>query len=137
LGLRQRFEAIYEKLTDTRNLLNRVESNDTADATEPPAAGAPAKPDEKKEAATPETYERIRRGGKLERLLENLEQLSCERGGRDEYNFGRVKSARNFNAGKKLYNEASCVCCNPPTSTGGHAPHVPDSTVKLGVGRRT
>ena len=30
LGLRQRFESIYEKLTDTRNLLNRVETNDTA-----------------------------------------------------------------------------------------------------------
>ena len=29
LALRQRFEAIYEKLTDTRNLLNRVETNDT------------------------------------------------------------------------------------------------------------
>ena len=31
LGLRQRFESIYEKLTDTRNLLNRVETNDTSD----------------------------------------------------------------------------------------------------------
>jgi hypothetical protein len=30
LALRQRFEAIYEKLTDTRNLLSRVESNDSA-----------------------------------------------------------------------------------------------------------
>ena len=29
LALRQRFEAIYEKMTDTRNLLSRVEFDDT------------------------------------------------------------------------------------------------------------
>jgi hypothetical protein len=48
LALRQRFEAIYEKLTDTRNLMSRVESSDTApDTAETPAADAAAKEDEK------------------------------------------------------------------------------------------
>ena len=45
LALRQRFEAIFEKLTDTRNLLNRVESNDTAgesSGTSTSATGSPA-----------------------------------------------------------------------------------------------
>lgn len=37
LELRQRFEAIYEKVTDTRNMLARVEFGDQAGATEPDA----------------------------------------------------------------------------------------------------
>jgi hypothetical protein len=43
LELRRRFEAIYEKMTDTRNLLSRVEFNDTAAETvEPEVSGPPA-----------------------------------------------------------------------------------------------
>ncbi len=40
LSLRQRFESIYEKLTDTRNLLSRVESNDTTP--ESPESASPS-----------------------------------------------------------------------------------------------
>jgi hypothetical protein len=49
LQLRQRYEAIYEKMTDTRNLLARVESQDTP-ATESVATseGVPATPSEPK-----------------------------------------------------------------------------------------
>jgi hypothetical protein len=39
LALRQRFEAIYEKLTDTRNLLNRVGSEEAATAPAVPKTG--------------------------------------------------------------------------------------------------
>jgi hypothetical protein len=41
LELRQRFEAIHEKMTDTRNLLSRVDFNDTAEeAGDPGSNGA-------------------------------------------------------------------------------------------------
>jgi hypothetical protein len=42
LSLRQRFEAIYEKLTDTRNLLSRVESDDTESGGSTDSNGAAA-----------------------------------------------------------------------------------------------
>ncbi len=45
LELRQRFEAIYEKVTDTRNLLSRVEFNQPGDPDGSPTAGAPSQPD--------------------------------------------------------------------------------------------
>ncbi len=47
LALRQRFEAIYEKLTDTRNLLTRV---GTDEATPPPAEPPAAVPTKKSDA---------------------------------------------------------------------------------------
>ena len=43
LALRQRFEAIYEKLTDTRNLLGRVGSDEASSASAEPQAPAPPK----------------------------------------------------------------------------------------------
>ncbi len=46
LSLRQRFESIYEKLTDTRNLLSRVGSDEqTTSATEPNSGAAEKKSD--------------------------------------------------------------------------------------------
>jgi hypothetical protein len=54
LALRQRFEAIYEKLTDTRNLMSRVESSDTAtDTADTAASDAATKRDE--DPASPST----------------------------------------------------------------------------------
>ncbi len=84
LGLRQRFEAIYEKLTDTRNLLNRVESNDTADAAEPSAAGATAKPEEREAAKSEITAEtaqrmlsrrRLRVAGSLQNVVQSADEV--------------------------------------------------------------
>lgn len=48
LSLRQRFEAIHEKLTDTRNLLNRV---GTDEAPANPAAPTTSAPEKKKESS--------------------------------------------------------------------------------------
>ncbi len=51
LALRQRYEAIYDKVTDTRNLLGRIEFEEKAQATVGPAvpagnnSAAPAEPD--------------------------------------------------------------------------------------------
>ncbi|HVT29952.1 MAG TPA: hypothetical protein VHE81_18185 [Lacipirellulaceae bacterium] len=42
LTLRQRFESIYEKLTDTRNLLSRVGSDEKADGAAAPSSGTSA-----------------------------------------------------------------------------------------------
>jgi len=84
LALRQRFEAIYEKLTDTRNLLNRVESNDTnAETAEPTPPAANAKP-EGKDAAAPEATVAIaqrmlsRRRLRVAGSLQNVVQASDE-----------------------------------------------------------
>ena len=68
LALRQRFEAIYEKLTDTRNLLSRVGADEAApNPTEPPASTPSKKTDEASESAAhppplqaPSTYSRAR-----------------------------------------------------------------------------
>jgi hypothetical protein len=83
LGLRQRFEAIYEKMTDTRNLLSRVESDDTNESAEPPSADAAAKPEEKaggSPAATAVSAQRslARRRLRLAGSLQNVVQSNDE-----------------------------------------------------------
>jgi hypothetical protein len=54
LALRQRYEAIYEKLTDTRDVLGRVDFNDenSADSAEPEVASG-SEGEEEKSAETP------------------------------------------------------------------------------------
>ncbi|MCC7476245.1 MAG: hypothetical protein IT425_12685 [Pirellulales bacterium] len=46
LTLRQRFESIYEKLTDTRNMLGRIETDDASKEAGPPSAGGTEARDE-------------------------------------------------------------------------------------------
>lgn len=85
LALRQRFESIYEKLTDTRNLLSRVESDDTnADSAEPPAADANAKkPDAVAKPAdtTPAAAQRmlsrrrLRVAGSLQNVMQSTDEI--------------------------------------------------------------
>jgi hypothetical protein len=85
LSLRQRFEAIYEKLTDTRNLLNRVETNDTnPEPVEPTSPSASTKPGEK-EASVAETTaataqrmlsrRRLRVAGSLQNVLQAADEV--------------------------------------------------------------
>jgi hypothetical protein len=83
LALRQRFEAIYEKLTDTRNLMSRVESSDTStEATATPGSDT-AKADENA-AASPEpstdTAQRMlsRRRLRVAGSLQNVVQVADE-----------------------------------------------------------
>ena len=87
LALRQRFESIFEKLTDTRNLLSRVESNDTgAESTEPPAPNASTtKTADAESAAVPaaspgETADRMlaRRRLRVAGSLQNIVQSTDE-----------------------------------------------------------
>lgn len=52
LSLRQRFESVYEKLTDTRNLLNRVETNDSAESADSKTPATTSKGDEKADASS-------------------------------------------------------------------------------------
>lgn len=85
LALRQRFESIYEKLTDTRNLLNRVQSNDTnADAAEPASAAdttkasEPAtKADDAKSAAERMlSRRRLRVAGSLQNVVQAADEVN-------------------------------------------------------------
>lgn len=83
LALRQRFESIYEKLTDTRNLLNRVRSNDTnADAVETASAAEAKKPNDPtaKPADAAVTAERMlaRRRLRVAGSLQNVVQAADE-----------------------------------------------------------
>ena len=82
LGLRQRFESIYEKLTDTRNLLNRVETNDVTDAT--PSA-SPSNDDDKDEIFEPSrgattaqrmlARRRLRVAGSLQNVVQSADEV--------------------------------------------------------------
>ncbi len=83
LALRQRFESLYEKLTDTRNLLNRVQSNDTnANTAEPAPAADAKKPDDPaaKPADGAVTAERMlsRRRLRVAGSLQNVVQAADE-----------------------------------------------------------
>ena len=85
LALRQRFEAIYEKLTDTRNLLSRVESDDTnAEPAETPPADANAKKAGAAEQAadTPAaaarrmlSRRRLRVAGSLQNVIQSADEI--------------------------------------------------------------
>jgi hypothetical protein len=84
LSLRQRFESIYEKLTDTRNLLNRVETNDTAEPSESNATAANGK-GEAKNDASPESAattaqrmlsrRRLRVAGSLQNIVQSADEV--------------------------------------------------------------
>lgn len=84
LALRQRFEAIYEKLTDTRNLMNRVETNDTnPDGAKTPSPETAAK-DAKSENATEGTpasaermlsRRRLRVAGSLQNVVQSADEI--------------------------------------------------------------
>jgi len=85
LALRQRFESIYEKMTDTRNLLSRVESEDTkADSTSPPPSDAAAKDADNSQkpadnpAATAQRMlarRRLRVAGSLQNVMQAADEI--------------------------------------------------------------
>ncbi len=85
LALRQRFEAIYEKLTDTRNLLNRVGSDETTanPAERPPADSAkktgatsasPDSPVSSAERLLSRT--RLRVAGSLQNVVQSADEIT-------------------------------------------------------------
>jgi hypothetical protein len=86
LALRQRFEAIYEKLTDTRNLLNRVGSNETPTNGATPPASSSNKKDEKSVTAADETAAssterllsrtRLRVAGSLQNVVQSTDEVA-------------------------------------------------------------
>lgn len=75
LALRQRYEAIYEKMTDTRNLLGRVEF-ESAPAADEPAADPPSEP-----AVAAPRRELARRRLRIAGSLQNVVQSADEVGG--------------------------------------------------------
>jgi hypothetical protein len=82
LALRQRFEAIYEKLTDTRNLLSRVGADEAAPKPAEPPASTPAK---KMEAASETdtassaehllSRSRLRVSGSLQNVVQSTDEV--------------------------------------------------------------
>ncbi len=81
--MRQRFEAIYEKLTDTRNLLGRVGTNESA--TESPAADSTKQPDAGKNdapavaASSSErllSRTRLRIAGSLQNVVQSADEIT-------------------------------------------------------------
>jgi hypothetical protein len=87
LALRQRFEAIYEKLTDTRNLLSRIESNEgaadsadsqsaTGDAQKNPADnGAPSGDVATSAAQRMLSRRRLRISGSLQNVVQATDEV--------------------------------------------------------------
>jgi hypothetical protein len=85
LALRQRFEAIYEKLTDTRNLLSRVGSDEAAPTPTTPAATAPTKKTDAagSEPASPAasaehllSRTRLRVSGSLQNVVQSTDEVT-------------------------------------------------------------
>jgi hypothetical protein len=82
LALRQRFEAIHEKLTDTRNLLTRVGADETTPA--PGETSEPAKKGEAKNDPAPATTAserllsrtRLRVAGSLQNVVQSGDEVS-------------------------------------------------------------
>jgi len=73
LALRQRYEAIFEKMTDTRNLLGRVEF-DSVDAGGPPASTDTAEP----AVSTPQrelARRRLRVAGSLQNVVQSADEV--------------------------------------------------------------
>jgi hypothetical protein len=84
LALRQRFESVYEKLTDTRNLLNRVESDDSSAETGGPSTpDGKANADEKKSGPTDNattaqrmlSRRRLRVAGSLQNVVQSADEV--------------------------------------------------------------
>jgi hypothetical protein len=87
LQLRQRYESIYEKMVDTRNLLARVDSQETPprEATEPPAAEPPSanETNSSDEAAEPApaaadravALRRLRVSGSLQHVVQSADEV--------------------------------------------------------------
>jgi hypothetical protein len=82
LALRQRFEAIFEKLTDTRNLLNRVGADEATPAAESPA-DATKKADASAADVTPATSadrllsrSRLRVAGALQNVVQSTDEIA-------------------------------------------------------------
>jgi hypothetical protein len=86
LALRQRYEAIYEKMTDTRNLLARVDIKDAtdkegaqpADANAEDTANAAAETDESASAATQRSLarRRLRVAGSLQNVVQSADEVA-------------------------------------------------------------
>jgi len=86
LALRQRYEAIYEKVTDTRNLLGRVDFNDAENDPADPTMSQPDASTAADEAAADTSSATIRRALARRRLrvagsLQNIVQSADEIGG--------------------------------------------------------
>jgi hypothetical protein len=85
LALRQRFEAIYEKLTDTRNLLNRVGSEESATKPSMPKASdtnklSDASKDDAQSAASDSerllSRTRLRIAGSLQNVVQSTDEIN-------------------------------------------------------------
>jgi hypothetical protein len=83
LALRQRFQAIYEKITDTRNLLSRVGADEATPKS--PAASPTYKPDDasKPEAASPAataehllSRARLRVSGSVQNVVQSTDEIT-------------------------------------------------------------
>jgi hypothetical protein len=80
LALRQRYEAIYEKMTDTRNLLNRVEFAPGKGETAPPlpsqSNSAGASPSRSAEDQRSLARRRLRVAGSLQNVVQSADEIS-------------------------------------------------------------
>jgi hypothetical protein len=83
LALRQRYEAIFEKMTDTRNLLGRVEFGPAAAGSptpEAPSAGTSAQDQSTEEAALSSERElarrRLRVAGSLQTVVQSADEVA-------------------------------------------------------------
>lgn len=85
LALRQRFEAIYEKLTDTRNLLSRVGADEAAPKSMEPSTSTPIKKTNealKPEPPSPDSTEhllsrsRLRVSGSLQNVVQSTDEIT-------------------------------------------------------------
>jgi hypothetical protein len=83
LALRQRFEAIYEKLTDTRNLLSRVGSDEAAPKSPEPPASTPTKKTEVASESDPASNvehllsrSRLRVSGSLQNVVQSTDEIT-------------------------------------------------------------
>src|SRR6185295_6742177 len=86
LALRQRFEAIFEKLTDTRNLLSRVGSDEAAPKSKEPPTSTPTKKTgaaSESEPASPAasaehllSRTRLRVSGSLQNVVQSTDEIT-------------------------------------------------------------
>jgi hypothetical protein len=72
LSLRQRYEAIYEKMTDTRNLLTRVEFGDSETSEDAHAAATDETPDA---PARQLARRRLRVAGSLQNVIQSADEV--------------------------------------------------------------
>ena len=76
LALRQRFEAIFEKLTDTRNLLSRIGSEESAAKPADPPLTPPVNPSEPAAAGADRLLSRarLRVSGSLQNVVQSIDE---------------------------------------------------------------